>query len=197
MRRPSGHLSAFRADRFKGRNEAFCRAGRLVAPRRPFRRPKRFIRLNGPNSSKRRLIAYSSGLSIVPAEIGILTRRGMRSGPAPLMLPEKPARQGRAQDLLLPAAAKAARRPHPRPGRPIRRQRRNAPVAQLDRAPDYESGGQEFESLRARTLSRFSIAFKTSAVSARKQAAGIRSAVLARDLLPRPPPRARLPARRI
>jgi hypothetical protein len=31
-----------------------------------------------------------------------------------------------------------------------------APVAQLDRAPDYESGGQEFESLRARqTLSRW------------------------------------------
>jgi hypothetical protein len=28
--------------------------------------------------------------------------------------------------------------------------RENAPVAQLDRAPDYESGGQEFESLRAR-----------------------------------------------
>src|SRR5262245_32484530 len=28
-----------------------------------------------------------------------------------------------------------------------------APVAQLDRAPDYESGGQEFESLRARHLS--------------------------------------------
>src|SRR5215212_9049681 len=27
---------------------------------------------------------------------------------------------------------------------------RQAPVAQLDRAPDYESGGQEFESLRAR-----------------------------------------------
>jgi hypothetical protein len=30
------------------------------------------------------------------------------------------------------------------------RQRDQAPVAQLDRAPDYESGGQEFESLRAR-----------------------------------------------
>jgi hypothetical protein len=30
--------------------------------------------------------------------------------------------------------------------------RENAPVAQLDRAPDYESGGQEFESLRARHL---------------------------------------------
>src|SRR3982750_2194742 len=27
---------------------------------------------------------------------------------------------------------------------------KNALVAQLDRAPDYESGGQEFESLRAR-----------------------------------------------
>jgi hypothetical protein len=31
--------------------------------------------------------------------------------------------------------------------------RRAAPVAQLDRAPDYESGGQEFESLRARQFS--------------------------------------------
>src|SRR5271154_2142265 len=29
-----------------------------------------------------------------------------------------------------------------------------APVAQLDRAPDYESGGQEFESLRARQLNQ-------------------------------------------
>ena len=28
-----------------------------------------------------------------------------------------------------------------------------APVAQLDRAPDYESGGQRFESFRARHLS--------------------------------------------
>ena len=26
----------------------------------------------------------------------------------------------------------------------------SGPVAQLDRAPDYESGGREFESLRAR-----------------------------------------------
>ena len=34
----------------------------------------------------------------------------------------------------------------PRAPRPAK----NAPVAQLDRAPDYESGGQEFESLRAR-----------------------------------------------
>src|SRR5580704_2983653 len=29
-----------------------------------------------------------------------------------------------------------------------------APVAQLDRAPDYESGGREFESLRARQLNQ-------------------------------------------
>src|SRR5947209_4520634 len=36
----------------------------------------------------------------------------------------------------------------------------NAPVAQLDRAPDYESGGREFESLRAR---HFSIERNTTA----------------------------------
>src|ERR1700675_905010 len=39
-------------------------------------------------------------------------------------------------------AASAALRP--------RRLAKNAPVAQLDRALDYESRGQEFESLRAR-----------------------------------------------
>ena len=32
----------------------------------------------------------------------------------------------------------------------LARTAQDAPVAQLDRAPDYESGGQEFESLRAR-----------------------------------------------
>ena len=37
--------------------------------------------------------------------------------------------------------------PVPQPGFPAAV---SAPVAQLDRAPDYESGGQEFESLRAR-----------------------------------------------
>ena len=36
------------------------------------------------------------------------------------------------------------------PGRLGYSRRPGAPVAQLDRAPDYESGGQEFESLRAR-----------------------------------------------
>jgi hypothetical protein len=30
-----------------------------------------------------------------------------------------------------------------------------APVAQLDRVPDYESGGREFESLRARQIYLF------------------------------------------
>ena len=41
----------------------------------------------------------------------------------------------------------ARRRPARYPALPARQ---CAPVAQLDRAPDYESGGQEFESLRAR-----------------------------------------------
>src|ERR1051326_1459598 len=36
--------------------------------------------------------------------------------------------------------------------RPPRRWRGDAPVAQLDRAPDYESGGRTFESFRARHL---------------------------------------------
>src|SRR5438477_12411796 len=34
--------------------------------------------------------------------------------------------------------------------RALPRGRYQAPVAQLDRAPEYESGGREFESLRAR-----------------------------------------------
>jgi hypothetical protein len=33
-------------------------------------------------------------------------------------------------------------------------QAKNAPVAQLDRAPDYESGGRTFESFRARHFTR-------------------------------------------
>src|SRR5947208_2895794 len=42
-------------------------------------------------------------------------------------------------------------RTHPGPLKP-KCTSENAPVAQLDRAPDYESGGQEFESLRARQI---------------------------------------------
>ena len=38
------------------------------------------------------------------------------------------------------------------PAQEFRRDAHDAPVAQLDRAPDYESGGQEFESLRARQI---------------------------------------------
>jgi hypothetical protein len=47
-----------------------------------------------------------------------------------------------------------------------------APVAQLDRAPDYESGGQRFESFRARQFSLVSIANlgKLSASSSGKAA---------------------------
>ena len=36
---------------------------------------------------------------------------------------------------------------------------KNAPVAQLDRALDYESRGQEFESLRARQLNKVFLTF--------------------------------------
>src|ERR1700722_4103734 len=51
---------------------------------------------------------------------------------------------------LLPASPKAARARR-RSGLAFATLKRTyAPVAQLDRAPDYESGGQEFESLRAR-----------------------------------------------
>ncbi len=60
--------------------------------------------------------------------------------------------RGRSRDLPggeEPFRERLRRRGHPEPSR-------QAPVAQLDRAPDYESGGQEFESLRARHLpSRF------------------------------------------
>jgi hypothetical protein len=46
-----------------------------------------------------------------------------------------------------------------------------APVAQLDRAPDYESGGWEFESLRAR---HFSMAYQdqSSPITMRVEIAG-------------------------
>src|SRR5208282_3056400 len=56
----------------------------------------------------------------------------------------------RARDLLLPARAKAVRGPACFRGAPPPPLPTQAPVAQLDRAPDYESGGREFESLRAR-----------------------------------------------
>jgi hypothetical protein len=45
----------------------------------------------------------------------------------------------------------------------------SAPVAQLDRAPDYESGGQEFESLRARHF-RFDIKCLRGRLCAHKSA---------------------------
>src|SRR5215210_6359905 len=49
----------------------------------------------------------------------------------------------------------AAVRPRHAPSRHLSLADRQAPVAQLDRAPDYESGGQEFESLRARQFIDF------------------------------------------
>src|SRR5262249_49714762 len=54
----------------------------------------------------------------------------------------------------LPRSLPCQGRREPLPMRPSRqppwRWRDNAPVAQLDRAPDYESGGRTFESFRAR-----------------------------------------------
>ena len=50
----------------------------------------------------------------------------------------------------LPSAERASRHPLATGTGLHRRPVRRAPVAQLDRAPDYESGGQRFESFRAR-----------------------------------------------
>ncbi len=54
-----------------------------------------------------------------------------------------------ADPIAMARSGRIAAGPAPR-HRPFRRDAHDAPVAQLDRAPDYESGGQEFESLRAR-----------------------------------------------
>ena len=56
-----------------------------------------------------------------------------------------PRRSTPLQKLHSPACVHPVQRLKTRP-----RRKADAPVAQLDRAPDYESGGQEFESLRVR-----------------------------------------------
>src|SRR5665811_275846 len=43
----------------------------------------------------------------------------------------------------------------------------SGPVAQLDRAPDYESGGQRFESVGARHIQRHSVRFALQSHDAR------------------------------
>ena len=54
-----------------------------------------------------------------------------------------------------PRTEAIAMRPQPRLDRHARcRRKLDAPVAQLDRAPDYESGGRTFESFRARHFAR-------------------------------------------
>jgi hypothetical protein len=50
-----------------------------------------------------------------------------------------------------------------------RAMRATAPVAQLDRAPDYESGGRRFESFRARQLRRFHDLLRPDTPADRKQ----------------------------
>jgi hypothetical protein len=60
----------------------------------------------------------------------------------------------------------------------------SAPVAQLDRAPDYESGGQRFESFRARhffqrlSYCRFGFCFPESVIG--KQCRGCRTNLILR-----------------
>src|SRR3712207_2191900 len=58
--------------------------------------------------------------------------------------------------------------------------RRDAPVAQLDRAPDYESGGQRFESFRAR---HFGLQARTpSTAASTPEGGGLRSEQVAPQL---------------
>src|SRR5258708_3736414 len=58
---------------------------------------------------------------------------------------------------------------------------KNAPVAQLDRALDYESRGQEFESLRARhSMSAWTSKSRASGAQSRPQAGGASRALIAR-----------------
>src|SRR6185369_12160085 len=59
-----------------------------------------------------------------------------------------------AKRHLKPGLREAAPPPMSRPPR-ARWAPHSAPVAQLDRAPDYESGGQRFESFRARHLFKY------------------------------------------
>ena len=72
-------------------------------------------------------------------------RRNCALGRRRLGAPQTRVRRTRRRADALPRR-KIAYSYAPLPGHPEAK----APVAQLDRAPDYESGGQEFESLRAR-----------------------------------------------
>ena len=82
----------------------------------------------------------------------ILTGRPRRSHPASDGRSWSPQETHTFNDL--PPENRPRQHPcaRPRPHIQPRLQRQAAPVAQLDRAPDYEFGGQEFESLRARQL---------------------------------------------
>jgi hypothetical protein len=73
--------------------------------------------------------------------------RIVRPAPPPGPCQSRPERVARAlfRDLSEPVSEM-----HAGPPAPIAASAKNAPVAQLDRALDYESRGQEFESLRAR-----------------------------------------------
>ena len=87
-----------------------------------------------------------------------MTEPGSPAAPTHLRQPPSSApRAGNPVDRLLwllpgPAKADRGRRPFPTAGFAPPAEPARAPVAQLDRAPDYEFGGREFESLRARHI---------------------------------------------
>ena len=79
---------------------------------------------------------------IIIPDRAVESARGAASGRAPDV--------GCATDPRLPSRESDPIAMRAAPAGPFRPAAAKAPVAQLDRAPDYESGGREFESLRAR-----------------------------------------------
>ena len=96
-----------------------------------------------PDPQIRSLVLYPAELRARLAQRGSAVRGAAAAGRARREMAGAP-RPCPCQGGLEPIAKARAK------CRYIARPTRKAPVAQLDRAPDYESGGQEFESLRAR-----------------------------------------------
>src|SRR5262249_39072797 len=111
-----------------GRCPAQARGGACRVRRAPDARGRLSGRKHGPLNGPPGSITFILGLQQRARTLGA----GTAAGP----------RRGGALPIWLEPDSYAPPREHIPP--------RHAPVAQLDRAPDYESGGQEFESLRAR-----------------------------------------------
>ena len=121
-------------------------------------------RTSSSTSRKISLIAHSSGRKGGPSSRVRLAlawrrreseRRPPLRRPAPTRSSRRAGRRKSVTGLLWTCHCRQERLDGSlasRPGglKPRRKREPCAPVAQLDRAPDYEFGGQEFESLRAR-----------------------------------------------